>query len=109
MDKNELGLVETKNSLEDSLQNALRTIESEKGNLETQRESLNEVKEDYSLAERKFKAGLINDFQLSEAKIMLKRAELKYEHSKFAYGQSILNLWNLVGRNLRLSFVEVVN
>ncbi|HHU61002.1 MAG TPA: TolC family protein [Natronincola sp.] len=109
VDKNELGLVETKNSLEDSLQNALRTIESEKHNLETQRELLDEVKEDYSLAERKFKAGLINDFQLSEAKIMLKRAELKYEHSKFAYGQSILSLWNLVGRNLRLSFVEVVN
>lgn len=108
VDKSEQEYAARKLSLQNDLRTAIQSIESTRSRLEVQQELLADANEELNLAERKFTAGLITEIQLLETKLALQRAYQEYDHSKLAYGQNILVLWSLVGRNLRTVSAEVV-
>lgn len=107
--KAEHGLSVQKNALAGELRSYLQAAKSAAANIELKAEHLAEAKDDFSLRQRQFEAGLVTELQMEEARLVFEKTELDYGHSQMSMAQSVLRLWSFCGRDLPKLVFELVN
>lgn len=107
--KAEQALDQGESALVEELRRTLQTVKSTEKSVELAEAQLTEVQDDLSLRQREFQAGLVTEFQVKETHLSLQQAEHNYFHAQLNYVRSILELWNLCGRDLPAHIVELIS
>lgn len=107
--KAEYAMERQESALNSELKGALQAVQSAQNHVELKAEHLGEAQDDRGLRQRQFEAGLVTELQVQEAQLALEKAELDYAHGQILHAQSVLDLWNLCGRDLQALVFEVIN
>jgi outer membrane protein TolC len=97
------------NALEGEVRRALQSVTAAENQVELLAEHLAEAREDLDFRHRQYEAGLVTELQVQDTALTLQKAEYDYAVAQMHYAQSILNLWNLCGRDLSQGVFELID
>ncbi|MCK9525448.1 MAG: TolC family protein [Limnochordia bacterium] len=97
------------NSLLGELRGAIQVVKSAQDQVQLKGEHLAEARDDLAFRRRQYEAGLVTGLQVQDTALILRKAELDYDHEKMLYAQQVLTLWNLCGRDLQAVVYTVIN
>lgn len=106
--KGEHALENVETSLMTELRGAVQGVRAAQDRKKLKADHLGEVREDLALRHRQYDAGLVTLLQVEDTALDLNRAELDYAHESMSLAQSILNLWNVCGRDVRTLVFQVI-
>ena len=98
----------TETSLLHELRGAIQGVKSAQERRVLTGEHLAEAREDLTLRERKYQAGLVTSLQLEDTSLALQQAELNHRQATMAVAQRILDLWNVCGRDIGRFIFQVI-
>ena len=106
--KAEYALEMQENALNSDVRGAIQAVTATQDQLELKAEHLAEARDDLEYRQRQHEAGLVTDLQVQDAKLAVQKARLEYFQGKMLHAQSVLTLWNLCGRDLRVRIFDVM-
>lgn len=116
LDELEFGVAQAKQtlktqekSLQAELRRALQSVQSAQEQVELSQKQLQEAQVDWDYRQREYQAGLITEFQLRDARLSFREAELMKTKRERGYSQSILNLWHLLERELDVLVSQLIS
>ncbi len=97
----ELHFAETRRTVADRIAQGIKGVNVAQDSIQLFTEQLQEAQDDLELIERQFAAGFVTELEIVEARLNLRSVEIDHSHARFAYVQSVLQLYGQCGRELK--------